>query len=95
MAIGDYNHKTGGHIFLWECKLIIEFPPGATILKPSAIVTHFNMPVGGHETRCSFTQYAAGGLFRWVDNNFMTAATYSKSLTEQGRRDKVAADQGR
>jgi hypothetical protein len=30
-----------------------------------------------------------------LEDNFITAATYLKSLTEQGRRDKVAADQGR
>ncbi|KAJ7710235.1 hypothetical protein B0H14DRAFT_3524886 [Mycena olivaceomarginata] len=27
-ALGDFNPKEGGHIILWELKLVIEFPPG-------------------------------------------------------------------
>jgi len=87
-AVGDYNHKTGGHIVLWECKLIIELPPGGMILIPSAIITHFNYPVGDEERTYSFTQYAAGGLFRWVDNNFMTAVNHWKGLTEAEKEAK-------
>jgi len=74
---------------------MIEFPPGATILIPSAIVTHFNMPVEENETRHSFTQYAAGGLFRWVDNKFMTAARCKEMLTEQEWKAREAADANR
>jgi hypothetical protein len=94
-ALGDYNPKTGGHFVLWECKLILELPPGATILIPSAIVTHFNLPVADHETRYSFTQYAAGGLFRWVDNNFMTSANNWAKLTEEERKDKEEQNEKR
>ena len=94
-AIGDYDHTKGGHIVLWECKLIIEFPPGATILIPSAIVTHFNMGIEEKETRGSFTQYAAGGLFRFVDNTFMTLDRYMKTLSEGEKRDKEVDDKNR
>ena len=94
-AIGDYDYKKGGHIVLWEPKLIIEFPPGTTVLLPSAIVTHFNMPVAEGETRCSFTQYAAGGLFRWVDNGFKTAADHWDTLTEKQKGEKMEADKKR
>ncbi|KAJ7791295.1 hypothetical protein B0H14DRAFT_3094503 [Mycena olivaceomarginata] len=48
--------------------LVIRFPPGATILIPSAIIRHSNVPVASHERRYSFTQYTAGGLFRWIGN---------------------------
>lgn len=34
---------------------------------------HGNTPIGADETRFGFTQYAAGGLFRWVDNGFKKA----------------------
>lgn len=46
---------------------MIEFPPGALIFIPSATITHSNIPVAKGETRSSFTQYAPGGLFRFVD----------------------------
>jgi len=91
-ALGNYNPETGGHIVLWECKLIIEFPPGATILIPSAIVTHFNIPVSKTEQRYSFTQYAAGGLFQWVDNNFKTSARHWATLTRAQQEAKLEAD---
>jgi len=62
-ALGQYDFTKGGHLVLWECKLIIEFPPGATILIPLAIVKHSNISIGEKERRYSFTRYAAGGLF--------------------------------
>lgn len=45
---------------------MIEFPPGALILIPSALLRHSNTMVRPSESRSSFTQYSAGGLFRWV-----------------------------
>lgn len=57
---------------LWDLKLVVEFPPGATILIPSATVRHSNTAIRKGETRYSFTQYAAGGLFRWVDHGYQT-----------------------
>ncbi|KAI0054487.1 hypothetical protein BV25DRAFT_1771765, partial [Artomyces pyxidatus] len=64
-ALGNYDPKAGGHLYLWELKLVIEFPPGSTILLPSSIVSHGNTPIQPGETRQSFTQYCAGGLMRW------------------------------
>jgi hypothetical protein len=94
-ALGDYDPKKGGHLVLWDCKLIIEFPPGSTILVPSAIVTHSNVPVGETERRYSFTQYAAGGLFRWVDNNFMSSEKRLATLTEEEKVLLVEANKNR
>ncbi|KAI0039459.1 hypothetical protein FA95DRAFT_1504150 [Auriscalpium vulgare] len=64
-ALGDYDYKKGGHLILWELKLIIEFPPGSTILIPSALITHSNTPIQDGETRQSFTQWCSGDLVRW------------------------------
>lgn len=64
---GNFDPKLGGHLILWNFKLVIEFPPGSTILLPSASVTHGNTPIQPGESRYSFTQYCAGGLFRWVE----------------------------
>ncbi|KAF7799759.1 hypothetical protein EIP86_011001 [Pleurotus ostreatoroseus] len=72
LAAGDYDPTRGGHIVLESFKLIIEFPPGAIVLIPSATCVHSNTPIQEHETRLAFTQYAAGGLFRFVDYEFRT-----------------------
>ena len=81
-AIGDFDPKKGGHLVLWDCKLAIEFPPGSTILILSAVLTHSNTKVASHETWFSFSQYCAGGLFRWVDHGFKSVRSYREKLTE-------------
>lgn len=90
-AGGDYDYRYGGHIVIVELKLIIEFPPGCTVIIPSACFTHGNLPIRPHETRISMTQYTAGGLFRWVDNGFQTA----KNLMRTDPRGKAKADEDR
>lgn len=69
-ALGSFDSNIGGHLILWDLKLIIEFPPGATILILSALLRHSNAPIQSGEQRFSLTQYSAGGLFRWVENGF-------------------------
>ncbi|KAF9472816.1 hypothetical protein BDN70DRAFT_818102, partial [Pholiota conissans] len=93
-ALGDFNPKQGGHLILWDLKLAIEFPPGSTILIPSAALRHSNAPINSRETRYSFTQYSAGGLFRWVDQGFQRTTDFEATLTaeemevEERRRDE-------
>ncbi|RDX44521.1 hypothetical protein OH76DRAFT_1303622, partial [Lentinus brumalis] len=65
-ALGDFDHEQGGHLVLWDLKLVIQTPAGASYLIPSAILKHSNVDIGKQETRMSITQYSAGGLFRWV-----------------------------
>ncbi|PBK88590.1 hypothetical protein ARMGADRAFT_937328, partial [Armillaria gallica] len=60
----DYTH--GGHLVLWDLKLAIQFPPGSTIFIPSALFEHSNTVIQPGETRISFTQYLAAGLFWWI-----------------------------
>ncbi|KAJ7826485.1 hypothetical protein B0H14DRAFT_2368147, partial [Mycena olivaceomarginata] len=62
-ALGDFDPNLGGHLILWDLRLVIRFPPGSTILLPSAIVRHSNVPIQAHERRSSFAQYTAAGLF--------------------------------
>jgi hypothetical protein len=71
-ALGDFDPAKGGHLVLWDLKLVIEFPPGALVLIPSATLAHSNIPVQPGNTRASFTQFTAGGLFRYVDNGYRT-----------------------
>ena len=82
-AFGDFDPKKGGHLILWECGLVIEFPPGSTILLPSATISHSNVTVGRNERRYSFTQYTAGGLFHWVENGFQKSAEFRASLSPE------------
>ncbi|KAJ7732875.1 hypothetical protein B0H16DRAFT_1732606 [Mycena metata] len=55
-APGRFNPDRGGHLILWDLKLVIRFPPGSTILIPSAIIRHSNSPIAADEFRCSFVQ---------------------------------------
>lgn len=67
---GDFNPREGGHLVLRQLKIMVEFPPGTLCLIPSATIKHGNASIGPNEHRESFTQYAAGGLFRWVQYGF-------------------------
>ncbi|KAF9470845.1 hypothetical protein BDN70DRAFT_820819 [Pholiota conissans] len=82
-ALGSFDHRTGGHLVLWECRLVIQFPPGSLILLPSSIITHSNVRIAPHERRYSFTTYTAGALFRWVSNDFMKADDYYETLNAE------------
>ncbi|KAJ7834836.1 hypothetical protein B0H13DRAFT_1653019 [Mycena leptocephala] len=79
-ALGDYDANKGGHLILWDLKLIIRFPPGSTLLIPSALLRHSNTSIQTHEKRFSFTQFTAAGIFRFVDNDFRT----DRSVNEGG-----------
>lgn len=65
-AFGDFDHTKGGHLVLFDLKLIIELPSGCSILLPSGALRHGNTRVGAAESRTSFTQYCPGGLLRYV-----------------------------
>jgi hypothetical protein len=73
---GKFDLMLDGHLILWECSLVIQFPPGASIIIPSAIISHLNIPIQPHETQYLFTQYAASGLFRWVEHGFQKEENY-------------------
>ena len=71
-ALGDFNSNQGGHLILWELGLVLEFPAGASICLPSAIITHSNIPTHESDRRMSFTQYCPGEIFRYIENGFRT-----------------------
>lgn len=88
-ALGSYNYKLGGHLILFDLRLVIEFPPGATILLPSGTLRHGNTTIQKGESRYSFAQYCAGGLLRWVSYGFRTAA---ELVETEGIESKLAVD---
>ncbi|KAF7975687.1 hypothetical protein HWV62_8797 [Athelia sp. TMB] len=94
-ALGSFDHKRGGHLILWDLKLVIEFPPGSTVLIPSAILRHSNTTIRDGEMRYSFTQYTAGGLFRWVEHGFRGEKAFLASLTKKQRAEEQERAQGR
>ncbi|KAJ6447706.1 hypothetical protein C8R45DRAFT_1115758 [Mycena sanguinolenta] len=82
-ALGSFDADRGGHLILWDLKMVIRFPAGATILIPSAIIRHSNVSVQPHESRSSFVQYTAGGLYRWIRNGFRTDEDFDRSASNE------------
>jgi hypothetical protein len=89
-SAGTYNPRKGGHLVLWDLKIVIEFPSGSTIAIPSSILKHSNTKIGEGETRYSMVQFCAGGLLRWVRYGFCS----KKSLlaTEGGQEKAILID---
>lgn len=89
-CVGNHNHKSGGHIILYNLKTYVEFPSGTTVYLPSASMSHGNVPIRRGESRFSITQYCPGGLLRWVHYGFQSA----KSLLSQqnGKAEKAELD---
>lgn len=90
-ALGNFDPTLGGHLVLFDLGLVIEFPPGSTILIPSSVLRHSNTPIVREGIqRMSVTQYCSGGLFRWVDYGFQMGTTLNE--TPAGRLQKKAID---
>lgn len=90
-TLGSYDYKKGGHLILWDLGLVIEFPPGATILIPSAYMTHSNIAITSGETQYSFTQYTASSLFHFIDEGLQT----QKGMSKEERTEVMAQAQAR
>ncbi|KAL0070404.1 hypothetical protein AAF712_002235 [Marasmius tenuissimus] len=86
LALGDFEYKKGGHLVLWDLGLVIEFPPGAMILLPSALLEHSNVSIAGDERRSSITFYSASGLFRWVTNGYMSDKEFKARASTKMRQ---------
>lgn len=68
--MGNFDHTKGGHLVLPDLGVVIEFPSGSAALIASGSCRHGNTKIQPGETRYSFTQFSAGGIFRWVNNGF-------------------------
>ncbi|KAJ7462182.1 hypothetical protein B0H11DRAFT_1735348, partial [Mycena galericulata] len=93
-ALGEFDPDVVGHLILRELRMVVRFPPGSTIL-PSALVVHSNVPIQAHEYCALFTQYTAGGLFRWVRNGFKTDVAFELSASREEMAAREAEDAGR
>ena len=81
--LGQFDPSRSAQLVLEEAKLIIEVPSAATAFIMSAPCTHSNLPIAEGDTRVSFTQYAAGPIFHYVQNQCMTEETLN-SLSQVG-----------
>lgn len=88
-ALGTFDPKRGGHLVLWDARRVVEFPPGSTILVPSAAVAHSNVPIRRGERRYSFTQYTSGAIFRWVEFGYKAVKQHHASLPKHERDELV------
>ena len=88
--LGSFNPDLGGHLVLWDFQLVVRFPPGSTILIPSALLCHSNTPIQPGEKRHSIVQYVAGGVARWVDYNHMLEKDWRAQATSDEIKQKEA-----
>ncbi|THU81088.1 hypothetical protein K435DRAFT_694257, partial [Dendrothele bispora CBS 962.96] len=94
-AFGSYDFTKGGHLILFDLRMVIEFPPCWTILIPSSYLRHGNTDIAPGEKRFSFTQYTSGSLFRYVDDHYRMRTQMSPSErkeTELKQRERMKAD---
>ena len=82
-SLGTYDASQGGHLFLRELGLVVEFPVGASVLLPSALIAHGNTRIGSGEYRASITSYTAGGNVRWRDQKYKTQGAMSKAELDE------------
>ncbi|KAJ7666290.1 hypothetical protein B0H17DRAFT_903059, partial [Mycena rosella] len=67
-----FDATKDGHLVLWDLKIAVEFPHGALILVPSAMLSHSNVPVQPGNECILFMQFTSGGLMQFVDHRFQT-----------------------
>ena len=84
-AGGDFDPTTGGHLYLPQVQLVIEFPPGATILIPSTLVYGI-IPVPEGQTRYTFSQYIPIDVVRYIDNGYRTHKEGATTQDDTSRR---------
>ncbi|KAF7371538.1 hypothetical protein MVEN_00008800 [Mycena venus] len=90
-ALGWYDYRKGGHLILWDLRLVIEFPPGSTFAIPSAVLRHSNVSIQQGEKRFSMTQYTSAGVFRFVNNGFRTDVTVKAKMSKAEQHEFAAA----
>ncbi|KAJ7496075.1 hypothetical protein B0H11DRAFT_1716213 [Mycena galericulata] len=90
-GLGRYDPEFGGEMILWDEKKVIKFPVGSTFLFPAAFMRYSFTRVRPWERRFSFSQYSQAGLFRYVENGFMSEATFEATAWRSVRekRDRV------
>ncbi|KAG6895255.1 hypothetical protein C0992_002339 [Termitomyces sp. T32_za158] len=79
-ALGLFDPKNSGHIVLTDLKLIIEFPPGALILIPSATLAHGNLPVAQGKVGYHSRNIVQAGSFVMLSMDFVPKQSYRRGI---------------
>ncbi|KAJ7041329.1 hypothetical protein C8F04DRAFT_1230413 [Mycena alexandri] len=87
-ALGWFDPDLGGHLTLWDLKLVIRFPLGP-LFSYLPIVRHSNLPIRAQEKHFSFVRYTAGGLFRWIRNGFKTDEAFENTGTREEKMERT------
>lgn len=90
-ALGPFDPDKGGQLVLWDLCVVIRFPPGSTILFPSALITHSTLPIQAQEERYAVLQYSSGGLFRWRNNGWRSDKSFLANASAGQLREREAA----
>ncbi|KAJ3838138.1 hypothetical protein F5878DRAFT_538082 [Lentinula raphanica] len=88
-ALGNFDFRLGGHLVLWDLKLVVEVPPGWTMMIPSAFLRHSNTSLQPGETRFSLTQYTAAGLFRILDDGGVPRTKMTPEQLAHAEREQI------
>ncbi|CAA7263527.1 unnamed protein product [Cyclocybe aegerita] len=90
-ALGDFNPAASACFVFYDLGIIVQFPPGSTLILTSAAIVHANSSMGPGETRCSITQYTPGGLFRWVEHGFQLDRKFYSNMMPQAWEKELEA----
>ncbi|KAK7052787.1 hypothetical protein R3P38DRAFT_2502653 [Favolaschia claudopus] len=94
-ALGKFRAFHGGHVIFWELGLVIQFPPGSSILLPAGLIHYSFVKVDPDETRFSLLQWAGAGVRRFLDNGcrsdmeFAAKATPNQHAGREHRRNRA------
>lgn len=93
-ALGKYDYTKRGHLYFSQLGFATQFPPGCTILLPSAALTHGNVPISSEdgEYRSSLVHYTPAGLFRYVSYGFRTKTSIEEEIKAGEDGDRKLAE---
>ncbi|KAJ6525538.1 hypothetical protein DFH09DRAFT_936612, partial [Mycena vulgaris] len=75
-SLGNYNPRWGEELILWDEQKVIKFPPGSTFLFLAAFMRYSYTQVRAGEKQYAFDQYLQAGLFRFVESDFRSEASF-------------------
>ncbi|KAF6757116.1 hypothetical protein DFP72DRAFT_809628, partial [Ephemerocybe angulata] len=87
--LGSFDYTSGGHLILFELKLVIEFPPGTTAFIPLSAFKYGNTSIQHGETQLSIAQYGASGLFRWIAYGFCSGKELDSTPKGHALRESI------
>ncbi|KAJ3771928.1 hypothetical protein FB446DRAFT_644394 [Lentinula raphanica] len=86
---GTFDYTKGGHLILWDLKLIVEFPPGCTALIPSALLRHSNTTIGRTQSSRPLVYFVGDTLISCRTKTFLQLPPESSSPSGNEHRDNL------